>query len=272
MFFAFFRLLMIAFSTILVVALVIGALRLFGERQEYTSVPHPLLNERPLIVAWGGDSSAAPAFSAPALQSAADKNFALGLDLRLSRDGVWYVYPNKYLREKGGQFITHFNSTELDQVQFENTNQPLVRFDRIVAQLSQSRFYVVVNNPATPYLESLFKTIEANHLEPHFILSSPFADTTKFIRDRNAQWLTDSTTAETAKAKLLASLFLESLITMTGEVMTLEHPDTRLMQELQKRHVLVLLRTEDSTLVKNLLSEKLISGVVTTRPAQFLAQ
>lgn len=271
MFFAFFRLFVIAFSIILVGLFVIGGLRLLGENQEYAATPHPLLDHRPLIVAWGGDSTGGPAFSAPAYSAAAKSHFLLGLDLRLSFDGVWYVYPDKYLREKGGEFITHAKSEELDKLKFFGTDQPILRFDQLLAQLPESQYYIVVNNPASIYIEKIFKTIEAAHAETQFILSSPFADTTKFLRERNAKWITDSTTSETAKAKLLAALFLEPLITTTGEVMTLDHEDSRLMHELRKRHLAVLLRSDDAQIANGLLRDDLISGVVTSRPSQFLA-
>ncbi len=261
---------MIAFSTIIAVALVIGALRLLGENQQYSVAPHPLLEKRPLVVAWGGDSTSSPAFTAGAYAAAAKNNFLLGVDLRLSFDGVWYVYPDKYLKEKAGQFVTHTTSEDLDRLKFANSNEPIMRFDQLIKLLPQSQYYVVIENPASIYLEKVFLTIEAAHIESQFILSSPFADTTKFLRERNAKWITDSTTAETAKSKLLASLFLEPLITTTGEVMTLDHEDSRLMREMRKRHLAVLLRSDDAAQVRALLKDDLISGVVTSRPSQFL--
>lgn len=273
MFFAFFRLFFIAAATIVSVVLVIIGLRLVGQKQSYSLVPHPFLNQSRIVVAWGGSPHGVSApFSAQAYKTAADEDFVLGLDLRLSRDGVWYISPDKYLANHK-DFLTHKNSDELDKEHLPNSTSPILRFDSLVHQMPKSRYYIVVDNPASPYLEALFKTIESLHIEEQIILSSPFADTTKFLRERSAKWLTDSTTAEIAKAKLLTSLFLESLITTTGEVMTLDRVNEPLMRELRKRHMAVLFKTDDASLAtRDLFDKDLITGIVTSRPSHFVSQ
>jgi hypothetical protein len=270
MIFAFFRLILIALSTVLFFALIGYGLRTVGEQQEYTTTPHPLLDNGPLYVAWGGFDENHTAFSLPAYQTAADKKFILGVELRLSRDGVWYIYPDKYVDDGG--FLTHKTSDELDKLHLKNSSDSLVRFSTLLTALPTANYYVVIQNPASPYLEQIFKSIEAAHLEEHFILSSPFADTTRFLRERNSLWLTGTTTSEVAKSQLLASLYLEPLVTTTGDIVLLDKVNKRLMTELRKRHLGVLLKSENFAEIKDLLQQNLISGALTSRPSQFLIQ
>jgi hypothetical protein len=255
---AFFRLILIAATTAFVFVAVGYGLRSLGEQQQYSATPKPLIDHRPVYVAWGGLAGDYPLFSLKSYREASDKHWLLGLDLRLSRDGVWYIYPDKYLKD--GSFLTHANSADLDK-----SKPPILRFSTLLKVLPLANYYVIVENPAVQYLEQVFKAIEDNHLEEHFILSSPFADTTNLIRDRNPRWLTGSTTSEVAKAELLSALYLEPLVTTTGDVVTLDKVNRRLMAEFRKRHLGVLLKSDNATEIKDLLQEDLISGAVTSR-------
>ncbi len=262
---AFLRLITIALGSIVGVAVVILGLRALGEKQVYTVPPHPLLNIQPFFVAWGGDSShGAKPFSLDAYKQAANKHFVLGVLAHPSSDGVWFVAKSNKLSKLhlGHGFLTLTSSQKLSGV---------LRFVDLVKALPQANYYVKVENPASPYLGEFFKTIESAHVEKHFVLTSPFYDTTKLLRNQNPNWLVGATTSQVAKAQLMSSIYLEPTMSLEAEEFTLpiEPLDVRLLRELTKRKMLVLVRRKAPTTyetyardVKKLLNKHVITGAI----------
>ncbi len=265
MIFAFFRLFTIAFGSIVGLALVIFGLRVMGSKQVYTVPPHPLLNIHPFIVAWGGDSSqgAAP-FTLPAYKQAANEQYVLGVLVHVSQDGVWFVAPSNKLSELhlGHGFLTQTPSTSLARV---------LRFNDLIHALPRANYYVKIDNPATPKLTQFFKAIESANLAEHFVLTTPFADAAKMIRQRNPNWLVGATTSQVAKSRVMSSIYLEPTMSLNAEEFTLpiEPIDLRLLKELKKRQILTLVERHSATPtaqyakdVQTLLSQKRISGAI----------
>ncbi|MCB0420462.1 MAG: hypothetical protein KDD61_05675, partial [Bdellovibrionales bacterium] len=114
---AFFRLIVITFSSIAVIGAVLLAIRFYGLNHSYISVEHPLQNTPFFIVAEGGGSEVAPLFSQLAYDYAASlsNDIWLEADLRLSKDRRWVIVGEDVvdsLTSKKGR-VSEFTLAEL---------------------------------------------------------------------------------------------------------------------------------------------------------------
>jgi hypothetical protein len=267
--FAIFRFIVIVISSFAVAGLVVFFLRMTGEKQSFSVPPHPLYDVKPFQVSWGGEGDAGiTAFTLSAYQAAAADHMVLGAPLRVSRDGVWYVAGENELQKQteGSGYLTFADSQDLDKVKYKDDDEGLLRFSKLVSEFPKENYFITVENPATPYIESIFKIIEGAKLEEHFIISTPFADTARLVRERNPKWFTGPTTSEIARAQFLSSLFLETLINLESEAFVADPPrldsDYRLLRELRKRHILTLVKSDDLVMVHELLDRNLVAGFI----------
>ncbi len=276
MVFAFFRLFVIAIASVLTIFIIVISLRMVGEKQVYTVPPHRLLKIKPFDVAWGGDSTQAPAFSLKAYQRAAKEHFVLGALVHAAKDGVWFVASTDKLAQlhKGTGWISHATSKQL---------KGILRFSTLIKALPKANYYVQIEDPATPLLKSFFNDIERAHLADHFVLTSPFEDTVHMIRNANPNWLVGAYTADIAKAWLMSSMYLEPIMSLNCDEFTLpvsplpshtkslfdslavemtRQTQTRLLKELKKRKILVLVRSNDPKLAEQLVEDHLATGAI----------
>ncbi|OFZ10518.1 MAG: hypothetical protein A2Z20_02735 [Bdellovibrionales bacterium RBG_16_40_8] len=248
MLFAFARLLLIAISALLCLFLAIFGLRFLGEAQRYSEFNHPLVTTHPWIIADGGNLDAGPKQSLVALKSAAESSpeIFLALTIRISHDDEkWVLFDHKQSREN------------------------MLAFEDALKALPNARFYIIIDQPGGNKLDDIFTLIKNFQLEDSVVLTSPFADTLREIRNKSARWLTGASTSEATKAQFMTSLFLETMVDLPGDVFIVEKFRPRLFTELSRRKKVLIFKTDDPTALARVRSEFSQVGVLTTRPSLF---
>lgn len=283
MFFAIFRLFSIFIAVLTTLVGIVFGLRQLGHQTTITKLNHPLLLQTPWVIADGGELSAGPEQSLPALVAAAKKvhpQYFIGLHLRQSSDGQWVLYSPSHLEKltTGKGFVPHHTLAELKSLNFKNTTETLLTVDEAFAALPGQQFFIEVLQPANPNLEKIFSLIERYNLKDKVILTSPFADTLREIRNKNGLWLTGTSTSELGKARFLTSMFLETTMDLPGDVFKanlITHQ--RLIAELLRRNKIVLFEDERDKMSSDefiskieLISQPKQKAILTTRPTNYL--
>jgi hypothetical protein len=268
------RLLFLFIATLFCIFLSVFSLRSCGSQQSYQQFEHPLWTGQPWIVALGGDSSLSPAFS-PAAYSAAVKlspNIFLGLQVRLTRNGQWVVYGPKdwstLTSHKG--LVSHSDSSELSNIRFKDNQEHVFTLEQFLKIYSASPLWIEILQPATSALTPLFQMLKDAQVERRVVLTSPFYDTTSEIRKNSALWLSGSATSEVAKSRFMNSLYLESLLTLNGDLLADKYFHERLLAELVKRKKIVLIQTDDPAAFRRIPLVDPHIGVLTNRPSLFI--
>lgn len=248
MIFAIGRLLFIFIITVLCLVLTVFGLRSLGLRTANTELHHPLFLQTPWVIADGGDETVGPSQSLPALLSAANyksPHVLLGLHIRLSSDGHWILYapPKLETLTTGHGFINRKSLEELKKINFINSTEKIMSLDETFKKIPHAQFYIEILQPANTYLNEVFNLIKKYNLEDKLILTSPFADTLREIREKSGVWLTGASTIELRKVRLMASLFLEPAIEIQADVFEIpKSANPRLIAELLRRKKVLLLR------------------------------
>lgn len=246
MFFAFGRIIFIFIITILCLALAVFVLRTFGLNTTITQLNHPLLLQTPWVIAKGGDLSAGPSQSLPALQAAANYNsphILLGLHIRLTNDGKWVLYEPTQLSEltTGKGFVNQLTLDELKKINFKNSTEKLIALDEVFEKIPRTQYHIEILQPANGHLDTVYDLIKKYKLEDKVVLTSPFADTLREVREKNGAWLTGASTIELSKTRFMTSLFLESSVDLPADVFAVpEDANPRLITELTRRKKILL--------------------------------
>jgi glycerophosphoryl diester phosphodiesterase len=222
----------------------------------------------------GGDATDAPAFSPSAYAAAAklSPSIILGLQIRLTRDAQWIVYGPKdwstLTSHKG--LVSRTDSAELPNIRFLGGQEQVLTVAQFLKLYTDRPLWIEILQPATSALTPLFQMLKDAQVERRVVLTSPFYDTTSEIRKNSAQWLSGSATSEVAKARFMNSLYLESLLTLNGDILSDKYFHERLLAELVKRKKIVLIQTDDPEAFRKLPSQDPHIGVLTNRPSRFL--
>ena len=268
------RLLFIFVAALFCIFLGVFSLRGCGSQQQYQQFEHPLWTGQSWVVALGGDSNPAPAFSPSAFASAAklSPQIFLGLQVRLTRDGQWIVYGPKdwstLTSHKG--LVSRTDSSELPNIRFQGNQEQVLTLEQFLKLPAANPLWIEILQPATSALTPLFQMLKAAQVERRVVLSSPFYDTTSEIRKQSALWLSGSATSEIAKARFMNSLYLESLLTLNGDLLADKYFHERLLVELVKRKKIVLIQTDDPEAFQRLPIKDAHIGVLTNRPSLFI--
>jgi hypothetical protein len=141
----------------------------------------------------------------------------------------------------------------------------------ILSAFPKSSFYIEVLHPGLSDRDSLFQIIKSASAEERVILTSPFINTTKTLRTAGYKWLTGASTAEASKARVMSSLYLETVADIPSDVLIVEKASSspRLLAELQRRLKVALFIAEDPKDLPDNALAYARTGVLTTRPTLF---
>jgi len=271
---AFGRLIFIAGAAVLWIILALFGLRTCGQTQMYGPATHPLLNNQSWVVAMGGDTTHAPMNSRPAFAAAANlsENIFLGAKVRLTKDEQWIVYGFSELQKmtNGRGLVSQSEWANIKKLNFLNSTESPMLFEELLTTYPNARLLIDVLQPASSSLPAFYKLIEKHKAEKRIVLTSPFYDTLRDIREHSAHWLTAHSTSEVSRSQFMNSLFLESLITLNGEVFSASKLHPRLISELVKRQKVVLYETDDPAAYAKARELAPTLGVVTNRPSLFI--
>lgn len=238
--------------------LVVMTLRQKALNEKYAPIEHPILSEQTLFVAYQAGSKEAPANTWFAI----DKVLTLPqppviwLDIHQTRDHQFVLYGHDYLEKytdgKGHIGLTNWSELEnlnaafnfkdpKNQFIFRKNPQPLKRLPETLAKYPKVNFVLnVIANTKNIDLE-LIKIIEAAQATERVLIASPFDFLLKSMKKEMPRWLYGLGLAELTRLIMFASLNLEALIPLRGDLLIVTRKQlktrisSRIIAELHRR-------------------------------------
>ena len=274
------RLFIISLNLVIWGFLILYGLRYMGLQQEFASHNHPLMSTPPFIIADGGDSKNHPPFSAPAYREARKHpDLWLKVDVRLSKDEVWFVYGPKYLQEltSGQGYPEHYSLAELKELEFTQGGSQILSFDDFLAEFGEARLILELRGDKVYRLNDLIASIEKVKAEERVVIQTSYQTIMTHMRRKRPQWLFGLTAAAFSKVRLLSAFYLEPIVDFRADLAigNFKNPSSldfspRMMREVRRRGGKIVVRTDDVEPFLRWRQTEPIDAVLTRRPASFV--
>lgn len=247
---AFLRLILIALSSMLILATILFALRQLGALQEFAALKHPLADrEFWLIADRAGDASLISSTQSTCPEC------LIQLDLRRSLDEIWFVTNDLAAALK--------MSDELESTGGQTVSDVLKSFP-------DQPFVLVIHSRDASQLSSLLDQIKSREKKQNLVIQSPFRQILTDARERRPQWLFGIAPGSITRVLLMESLYIETMADIWADVfitpLKLAGRDAlspRLVKELDRRKKILILDVEKdfSSIPKYILDST--DGVIT---------
>lgn len=220
------RLILISLGVILTVFVVLFGLRLVGLSQQHAQIRHPLMKKSFLIVAEGGLTDEAPAYTRPAFDAAVDLNpeLLLEADIQITKDDQWVVFPPVPLEKltDGQGLIRQHTLEELKQLDaghlysnkqgehtFRGKGVRILTLDEFLRRYPDQGLVLDVQVKDVFSIDRLIEQLEGHQTDERLIIQSPYAATLSQIKDEYPLWLYGIAPATLTRFRVMESLFLE---------------------------------------------------------------
>lgn len=215
------RILTIFVTSILVICFALFGLRSCGQNRSFLQSNWPGLEKLPKYFAMGGvaEDKVIP-YSEAAYHRATELGYGLGVPLRTDENGSWYVFAGYGMSTQKSGLV----------------DKP-VAFENLIKAHPHQYYYLIVDQPKfESALVALRKTLETYKATEQVLISSGYADTTKWLRESATRWLVGASVSELASLKLWSSLYLETVIDTPFEFVSLKDWNQRLGEEMRRRN------------------------------------
>jgi hypothetical protein len=267
MLYAFGRLLAITFFAVIGILFIIGGVRTMGLRNSHAMIEHPIRDLDFYIIAQGGDTEAAPAYSAAAFDAAVQLSPKVWLqaNLYLTKDKKWVVAADDY--EK---------SQRLDQLNQSDLPNHLT-LEQFLQRYPQPHLVLTLMAKAPGASDQFAKIIKQFNAENRVIVQSTIGSNIEIIRSHGPLWLYGEPDTNYVRLNLLAALYIETIAAIKGDVLFIPTlTDGRLvmrknlLQEFKRRERLLIVEGDLLSPLKSSSIYSLINGFMTPRPSKAL--
>lgn len=233
---AFFRLIVITFASLGFIGIVLMGVRWLGLNASHVSVDHPLNKTPYFIVANSGGAEVGPPHTTIAYDHIAQTSNKIWLEanLRITKDRHWVVFGEEFvekLTEGSGRVLEH-NLDELKKLNlghhYQNSNgeftyrdQPLqvMTVEEFLDRYPKHKIILDLHEKAPGAAERLAEILVEKNAGERVILFSRIPFNTEVIRAKAPLWLYGEPTTHLARLNVLASLFIETVATIKGDVL-----------------------------------------------------
>lgn len=282
------RLFVISGSVIIWGGIAILCLRGLGHQSSYQALDHPLINDNFYLIAKGGGEGEAPSNSYLALKQITDLNpqIIAEIDLWLTKDHIWVAYGDGVFKTSSGE-VGRIHEHRLGELKAKkllfggsqyNKRLSLLTLDHVLSLFPQTTFLLDVHHYEETALRKLLELINRSHAGQRILIHSVFPQILRRLREKEPRWIYFPDKSEIMKAKIMSSIFLETLMSVPSDFIFQDLTNRR--ESLPKRIHLEALRREKKVIavindfehwtLHRQRTSLPFHGVMTAHPSQFV--
>lgn len=277
------RLLFISLTSILWSVMIIFFLRFLGSQQTYRPLKHDLINFDTLqsdspqtfysIIEAPLPSIDVYRKIVPQLIHTPQKSELLKIDIYPTRKGEWVILSKKQFKvEKFGLKRVRLKSIEEIHADMIDPTYEVIPLENFLKTFPKLRLAVEVHAQHDAPLEKISALFEQYNYDENLLILSQYEGTLRELKKTNPRWLYGSSSANLVKLNLMASLFLETLITMDFDVFVIDYDqqkppvlNKRLIKEINQRFKKVFVQNKSFSELKNNWLKPYVQGEIITR-------